>query len=163
LFERLARLFVGWVVAKSKAAKRLPIPIVTFAGQALFERYEFFRRDEWPDSWWDDHRSAYPKRPNALPWWLPFNVFVHKWHPEPGFEEDFHDHPRWSVTICLVGRIVERTPWGNRTLKPGSIVFRSRKAIHGFALDPAYDGEVWTLFVVGRRKYRQNTYIVTAR
>jgi hypothetical protein len=152
--------FIRWTERKSKGRK---VPVVTFAGESLFIRYEFFRRDEWPDSWWDDHRDSYPERPNKLPWWLPFNMFVHNWAPQKGFEEDFHDHPRWSITICLKGRIIERTPWGSRLLKPGSIVIRSRKSIHGFALDPTYEGEIFTLFIVGRRVARQNTYEVTAR
>lgn len=76
-----------------------------------------------------------------------------------GHKEAFHDHPRWSVTICLKGRIIERTPWGERELRPGSIVFRSRKAIHAFEL-PDQEGEVWTLFIVGRRNHRQNGYVV---
>lgn len=157
---RLVDRFIRWAERRSKGRK---VPVVTFRGEDLFTRLEFFRRDEWPDSWWDPHRESYPTRPNKLPWWLPFNMFVHNWSPSPGFEEDLHDHPRWTITICLKGRIIERTPWGDRLLKPGSIVIRSRKAIHGFALPDQADGEVWTLFIVGRRKYRQNTYEATAR
>lgn len=73
-----------------------------------------------------------------------------------------HDHPRWSVTICLRGEIIERTPWGERTLRPGSVVLRSRKAIHAFRLPNGRRGKTWTLFIVGRRNYRQNTYAITA-
>lgn len=150
--------FIGWALRCGRA-----VPVVTFEGQHLFTRFEFLRRDEWPDSWWDERRAHCPVRPNTLPWWLPFNAFVHFWAPDKGFEEDLHDHPRWSVTVCLRGRIIERTPWGNRLLKPGSIVFRSRKAIHGFALDPTFEGEIVTLFIVGRRVARQNTYVMTPR
>lgn len=158
----MLRSAIDALIRRATRGKR-KLNVVTFRGESLFLRYEFFRHDEWPDSWWDDHRDSYPTRPNALPWWLPFNMFLHRWQPEPGFEEDFHDHPRWSITVMLKGRIIERTPWGNRLLKPWSIVIRSRKAIHGFALDPTYDGEIWTLFIVGRRKHRQNTFVVTAR
>jgi hypothetical protein len=170
----VVRAFIEW--AKKRA--RYAVPVVTFEGVDLFTRYEFLRRDEWPDSWWDEHRERYlkqraegalregaldlSKRPNALPWWLPFNAFVHHWKPAPGHEEDLHDHPRWSITVCLTGGLIERTPWGERVLKPGSVVIRSRKAIHGFRMPEGCD-EAWTLFIVGRRKYRQNTYQVVAR
>jgi hypothetical protein len=158
MFEALISRFIAWAVKRA----RYPQPVVTFRGEDLFTRWSFFRRDEWPDSWWDEHREYYPERPNRLPWWLPFNMFLHDWHPAPGFEEDMHDHPRWSITIVLRGRIVERTPWGSRLLRPGSVVARSRKYIHGFAFDPSYSGEIWRLFIVGRRKHRQNTYLITA-
>jgi hypothetical protein len=156
----LIQLFIRWAVARTRHGARR---VVTFEGKLLFERYEFLRADEWGDSLWDEHREKYPTRPGKLPWWLPFNAFLHNWKPEPGFEEDLHDHPRWSITVCLKGQIIERTPWGSCRLKPGSVVFRSRKAIHGFALPEELQGEIWTLFIVGRRKHRQNTYVVTAR
>lgn len=149
--------FIAWAVARTRCGAR---QVVTFSGVKLFRRYEFFRPDEWPDALWEEYREKYPTRPGALPWWLPVNVFLHCWDPEPGFEgEAMHDHPRWSITICLKGRIIERTPWSERVLRPGSFVFRSRKAIHGFKTIEG-EGEVWTLFIVGRRKHRQNTYVV---
>lgn len=153
----------------SWAIRGIPVqPVVTFEGDDLFDRYEFLRHDEWPDIWWDKHKNlcdcpfcnARDKRPRGLPWWLPFNMFLHHWKLGPGTPESFHDHPRWSITVCLKGQIIERTPWGHRLLKPGSIVVRSRKAIHAFEV-PKNAGEVWTLFIVGRRKFRQNTYAVT--
>lgn len=160
--------FITW--AKSRAPHVQPI--VTFAGEALFDRYEFLRSDEWPDSQVDSHKCECkcwfcPSKKegwrwNALPWWMPFNAFLHHWKLGPDTPESFHDHPRWSITICLKGNIIERTPWGKRLLRPGSIVVRSRKAIHAFEV-PADAGEVWTLFIVGRRKHRQNSFEVTAR
>lgn len=155
----MIELLIRWAMARS----RYPIPVVTFDGAPLFKRYEFLRRDEWPDSWWDPERAKYPTRPNALPWWLPFNAFLHQWDTSNGVAESFHDHPRWSITICLKGQIVERTPWEDRLLRPGSIVVRSRKSIHAFKSADGYQGEVWTLFIVGRRRHRQNTFLVTAR
>lgn len=149
--------FIAWVVGRSE-----PTPVVTFEDKQLFTRYECLLPDEWPDSWWDQCREDEPTRPNALPWWMPFNVFLHQWNPEADTEE-FHDHPRWTITILLKGRMVEKTPWGQRTLKPGSIVIRSRKAIHAFEMPDGFHGRTWTLFIVGRRKYRQNTYQVVAR
>jgi hypothetical protein len=151
--------FIRWATARAEHA----VDVVTFDDKFLFHRYEFLRHDEWCDDLWDAHRERWPTRPCALPWWLPFNAFLHCWKPEPGTREAFHDHPRWSVTICLKGRITEITPWGRRDLSPGSIVIRSRKAIHAFEVQDGFAGETWTLFVVGRRKHRQNTFVVTAR
>lgn len=155
----LVDAFIAWAVKRA----RTPQPVVTFDDRPLFDRYEFLRRDEWPDSWWDEHRARHPKRPNALPWWMPFNAFVHHWPLADGVAEEFHDHPRWTVTICLKGRIVEVTPWSERLLKPGSIAIRSRRSIHAFKAPEGSSGEAWTLFIVGRRKTRQNTFVVTRR
>lgn len=153
-------LFIRWAKAHAKDMAN----VVTFAGDDLFTRYEFLRIDEWPDTWFDRLKAKEPdaKRPHRLPWWMPFNAFLHHWQLGPDTPESFHDHPRWSITICLKGKIIERTPWGNRLLTAGSIVFRSRKAIHAFEI-PQGAGEVWTLFIVGRRKHRQNSYVVTPR
>lgn len=138
--------FIAW--AKRRCA--YATPVVTFGGSFLFTRYAFL----WPDEWEGKH---------ALPWWRPFNLLLHCWNPEPGQREAMHDHPRWSITVCLRGRIIERTPWGERLLMPGSIVVRSRKAIHSFEVPAGYGGDTWTLFIVGRRKHRQNTYSIVAR
>lgn len=141
----LARRFILWAVRRS-----CRYPVVTFGGDFLFYRYAPFWQDEWCGK-------------NLLPWWWPFNALLHCWRPAEQLREAMHDHPRWSITICLRGRIIERTPWGERLLTPGSIVIRSRKAIHSFEVPPGYRGKTWTLFIVGRRKYRQNTYQVIAR
>lgn len=154
----LSDRFIAWATRRVKHVQ----PIVTFDGDPLFDRYEFLRNDEWPDSLWDKHKEKYLTRPNMLPWWMPFNAFLHHWKLGPNTPESFHDHPRWSITICLKGKLIERTPWGSRTLTPGSIVVRTRKAIHAFEV-PDDGGEPWTLFIVGRRKHRQNSYVVTAR
>lgn len=107
----------------------------------------------WPDEWVANDGTHYDRPP----WWRPFNIFLHRWEAE--HRDEMHDHPRWSITICLKGRIIEKTPWGQRTLTPGSVVFRSRKAIHSFEL-PSSEGETWTMFIVGRRNHRQNGFIV---
>lgn len=125
--------------------------VVTFSDEHLFIRYAPF----WPDEF-----ISTGKHWNRPPWWRPFNILFHRWDPAPGTEEAMHDHPRWSITICLAGRIVERTPWGERLLKPGSIVVRSRKAIHAFHVPAEHHGNTWTCFIVGRRNHRQNTYAV---
>lgn len=144
--SRLVARFILW--AKRRAGCRTPV--VTFGGSFLFYRWEPF----WPDEW---------RGKNLLPWWRPFNVLLHCWRPAVNQREAMHDHPRWSITVCLRGQIIERTPWGERLLTPGSIVMRSRKAIHSFEVPAAYRGKTWTLFIVGRRKSRQNTYQVVPR
>lgn len=160
MITQLRDWLIAWLVAHSKDVAN----VVTFAGENLFTRYEIFRKDEWPDRWFDRMLATEPgaKRPNSLPWWLPANAFLHHWRLGPNTPESFHDHPRWSITICLKGKIIERTPWGERLLTPGSVVFRSRKSIHAFEV-PEGAGDVWTLFVVGRRKHRQNSYEVIHR
>lgn len=155
--RKIADGFILWAV------RRVPRPtrVVTFGEDTLFHRFEFLWPDEWCDSIWDEAREDFPERPHKLPWWRPFNAFVHCWRPAPELRESIHDHPRWSITVCLRGRIIERTPWCERLLTPGSIVFRSHKAIHSFEVPRGYQGKTWTLFIVGRRKHRQNTYVVT--
>lgn len=147
--------FILWAIRRT----RRPLPVITFAGDALFTRYEFLWPDEWDDSMCEGQPGS--GRPNRPPWWRPFNAFVHRWCPKENLREATHDHPRWSVTVCLRGRIIERTPWRERLLKPGSIVMRSHKAIHSFEVPKGYRGKTWTLFIVGRRNHRQNTYEVT--
>lgn len=142
---RLVARFIIW--AKRRAYRQR---ILTFADDTLFYRFAFL---------WPDEQGGY-YRP---PWYRPFNLLLHWWRPADGYREEYHDHPRWSVTVCLRGKIIERTPWSERTLTPGSIVIRSRKAIHSFEVPAGYRGKTWTLFIVGRRNYRQNTYRVTAQ
>lgn len=108
----------------------------------------------WPDEWVGSKGHRY----NAFPWWRPFNFMLHCWRPTTRKDEQMHDHPRWTVTIVLQGRLTEITPWSRRDLKPGSIVFRSRKSIHTFHIPEDQRGKIWTLFIVGPRLYKQNWY-----
>jgi len=147
--QKIAAAFILWAIHRAVQ----PTCVVTFGGDVLFQRYEFM----WPDEYLLESGRMY----NRLHWWRPFNAFVHRWCPAPELREAVHDHPRWSITLCLRGRIIEHTPWGARTLTPGSVVFRSHKAIHSFEVPAGYRGKTWTLFVVGRRRHRQNTYVVT--
>lgn len=141
-------LLARFIVWATRRAHR--IPVVTYAGDFLFYRWAPF----WPDEW---------KGRNLLPWWRPFNILLHCWRPAPLLRESMHDHPRWSITVCLRGRIIERTPWGERLLTPGSVVFRSRKYIHSFEVPAEFRGKTWTLFIVGRRKHGQSWYNVERR
>jgi hypothetical protein len=151
LVKSLVKRFILWGVKRSPYRQR----VVTFDDIFLFSRFEFAWRDERVR---DGGRHFY--RP---PWWRPFNLMLHCWRPKPGSQEGFHDHPRWSITVCLRGRIWEVTPWVERLLKPGSIVIRSRKAIHAFRVPDEHRGKTWTLFIVGRRNHEQNTYVVSPR
>lgn len=157
--RKLVNRFIRW------ACRRAPYRqgVITFGGDFLFYRFEFLRPDEWPDSLWDAYKEQYPKRPHALLWWFPFNAFVHCWRPVKNTREALHDHPRWSITVCLRGKLIEHTPWNQRTLTPGSIVFRTRKAIHAFEVPAGYRGKTWTLFIVGRRKHAQHAFRVVPR
>lgn len=145
--SRITRRLILWMRRRDKYRGRW---VVTFGGSKLFRRYEPFWHDEWSGQ-------------HTPPWWRPFNVLLHRWCPAANQREAMHDHPRWSVTVCLRGQIIERTPWGERLLTPGSVVMRSRKAIHSFEVPAGYSGRTWTLFIVGRRKHRQNTYEVVPR
>lgn len=174
-FDNLARRLI--LLAVKRAPHRQPV--VTFEGKLSFYRFEFLWPDEWPDIWWDREKDRLERkhahkiksvawtgiedpRRNRPPFWRPFNAFVHCWRPEHKGEE-FHDHPRWSITICLKGSLIERTPWAEKTLTPGSVVIRSRKAIHAFRVPPETRGKTWTLFIVGRRNHRQNRYSIEGK
>lgn len=113
--------------------------------------------------WPDEYVTAAGTHYNRPPWWRPFNALLHCWRPAAGYFEEMHDHPRWSITVCLRGQLLERTPWGDRLLTAGSVVVRTRKAIHGFTVPDNHRGKTWTLFIVGRRNHPQNTFIVTPR
>jgi hypothetical protein len=151
-FRWLASAFILLAIRRAG----MPARVVTFGGDLLFFRYQFL----WPDEYLWGRSDGTKVMAYALPWWRPFNAFVHRWCPVPDLRESIHDHPRWSITVCLRGRIIERTPWGERLLTPGSVVFRSHKAIHSFEVPAGYRGKTWTLFIVGRRKHRQNVYQV---
>jgi hypothetical protein len=124
--------------------------IVTHEGKFLFWRLTPY----WPDEYVNREGQHF----NRAPWWRPFYILLHWWRPAIDTEEAWHDHPRWSVTIVLRGCLVERTPWSERTLRPGAIVIRSRKCIHSFRCPSP--GTTWTLFIAGRRNHRQNVYTI---
>lgn len=145
-------MILDWFIKKAQREGCPSMQIVTFDDKHLCTRYMPFWIDEWRDSRGRLHAK--------LPWWRPFNLLVHKWNPEPTATESFHDHPRWSISICLAGKLTELTPWGERVLTPGSIVFRSRKAIHAFRVAKEDCDKTWTLFIVGPRRYPQNSYVV---
>ena len=148
MLKKLFRNFAAWGYRRRGFISRRNMN--TFEGQRSARRIEFLWYDEWIKG---------DKRYNRPPWWRPFNAFLHCWNPEHD-GETFHDHPRWSITLCLAGQLIERTPWAERTLTPGSVVIRSRKAIHAFYVPPEHRGKTWTLFIVGRRNHPQNRYVI---
>lgn len=144
--------FIIWTVRNRRMRKR---EVVRFDGTHQFWRWEFL--------WWDEGIKKDGSHYNRPPWWRPFNAFLHLWNPSDDSGEGMHDHPRWSITVCLRGRLIEETPWHARVLRPGSIVIRSRKYIHSFSVPDGYRGKTWTLFIVGRRNHVQSTYAVISR
>ena len=115
-----------------------------------FSRFEFL----WPDEPW---RENIPGK--FLPWWRPFNVLLHCWAPKCKIEE-FHSHPRWTITIVIRGKLFERRPNGTeKALTPGSIVVRSHKSVHAFRIPEGYSGKTWTIFICGRRRHGQTFYL----
>lgn len=147
MMDRLILALIRWLSARDPH----PLRVVTHEdGRQLLWRHQPF----WPDEWTGPTGKKY----NRPPWYRPFNILLHRW--VASHREEMHDHPRWSITICLRGKIIEHTPWGNRTLKAGSIVVRSRKYIHAFELPPEHAGNAWTLFIVGRRNHRQHGFVV---
>ena len=120
--------------------------------QNTFKRFAFL----WPDEWVGKKGHVYEK----LPWYRPFNLLLHCWRPPLGVEEEMHDHPRWSITVMLLGEMTEKTPWGSRLLKPGAVVFRGRKSIHAIDIAPEFRGKTWSLFIVGPRRWDQRWYKV---
>ena len=93
-----------------------------------------------------------------LPRWAPCNALLHHWRTHE--DAQMHDHQRWSITIVLRGELTEFTPWGERRLRAGSVVLRSRRYIHGFRCERQHSARTWTLFIVGRRVGVQNTFEV---
>ena len=145
----MLRFLTDRFIRRVQAREKHPLRVVTHEdGRLLLHRYQPF--------WYDEFVTAAGEHHMRPPWWRPFNILLHHWQGD--HREEMHDHPRWSITIVLRGRLIEHTPWNSRTLTPGSIVLRSRKAIHAFEILPG--DEPWTLFIVGRRNHRQNGFIV---
>jgi hypothetical protein len=151
------RSFIMWMVRKTEWCHVHPLtpwPSDIRRVRRIANRYMPFLPDELQRG---DDTIHLP-----LPWWAPFNVLLHHWLAHDDLNE-LHDHPRWSITICLRGELTEKTPWGERTLRPGNVVFRSSRYIHGFRVKPEHSARTWTLFIVGRRRRAQNTYVLTRR
>lgn len=140
----MIRKFIALLVNRADFYQR----IVNSNNRVNARRYTILR----PDEYWHEEAGLV----NALPWYLPFNAFLHCW--TDGDTGYLHDHPRWSITIVLKGGIVEQTATKDKWLSPGSFVFRSHRFVHRMIVPDMYKGKTWTLFIVGRRKYRQSYY-----
>ncbi len=168
----LRKAFILWV-----RKHRYFHTITDWEGGRSFRRYcvlGYF--DEWRDGkgklhrpykspqkwmlwiWRKTNRKVWLGRLNLMPHWFPFNVFLHWWNPVRLEDEEWHDHPRWTISIPLRGEILEETPWGTNVMRPGEIIFRSHRYIHRFKMKPEHKGKTWTLFIVGRRVHPQNIY-----
>lgn len=143
ILNRLIDKFIGWGVRTAMSNS-----MVNSNDEVNAIRYHPF----WPDEYWCKGVGLV----NARPWYLPFNILVHNW--VKGDQGDLHSHPRWSITILLRGVAIEETPTGLKWLTPGSIVFRRSSAIHRMVIPRVYEGKTWTIFIVGRRRKKQNYY-----
>jgi len=146
--NRFVKRSIVWMIRRSDYS----VNIIDSKNVRKVKRFCPFWIDEFTD---DDGDHWY--RP---PWYRPFNILLHCWRA--GSDEVMHDHPRWSITIVLAGKIIEHTPWGRRVLTPGSIVIRSTKYIHLLEMPQEFNRKTWTLFIVGRRNHLQNYYEVKA-
>lgn len=150
----MIRKLISWMVKRTDWLDHHPLTswdTVEGKSRRVAHRYAPFFTDEIQRG--DD--TIY----KPLPWYMPFNILLHNWREHDDME-NMHDHPRWTFTICLKGELIEKTPWGERVLRPGSMVLRSPRYIHGFRVTAEHSCRTWTLFLVGRRRYPQNSYIV---
>jgi len=167
------RNLIAWTVRKRGREWRSRI--IYHGDESLSHfRHPLFWHEEWPRSWWQASvdlidktykpidSSKWTGRPQQPyfrpPFWRPFNMFFNCWWRDA--KEEYHDHTRWTFTLVLQGALIEHTPWGVRYLGPGAMVFRSHKYIHAVQVYPPYRGKTWTLFIVGPRNHKQNTYSV---
>ena len=91
--------------------------------------------------------SEYLIRRYLLPRNRLLNIYLHKFL---GSDDDraLHDHPWYSLSITLKGRLIEHLPGNNRrTITAGGITLRSPKFQHRIEL-PAGESAV-TLFMTG--------------
>ena len=141
----------------NKLSKSASINIIDSDNRTSFIRYMFFRDEEFT------HDGILY---NKLPWYSPFNMFLHHWIRTEN--DTFHSHPRWSITIVLKGKLIEQslisdkngTHVINKTLKPFSIVIRNHKHTHNFYI---IGKEAWTIFIVGRHKHKSYYYDKTGK
>lgn len=147
----MIKRFIAWMVNRSPWDETHPLTDWGTKTKVAW-RYAPF----WPDEIQRGNNTIWRK----LPWYRPFNILLHNWHTSDD-GNNLHDHPRWSITIVLRGQLTEITPWRERVLRPGNVVFRRAKYIHGFRVEKEHSNRTWTLFIVGRRKRPQNTYVVT--
>jgi hypothetical protein len=76
-----------------------------------------------------------------------FNIYLHKIIRDDD-DRALHDHPWWSVSILLKGRLMELMETTLRFPKRFIPVVRSAELAHRLVV---LNGPVWTLFITGPR------------
>lgn len=79
-----------------------------------------------------------------------FNVYLHEYHRSDD-DRALHDHPWWSLSWLLNGRLVEHDGRGQRTMNAGKWRLRSARYSHRLEVPPFYRGDTVTLFLTGPR------------
>ena len=94
---------------------------------------DFIIGDNYMHRWWIIPRNKY------------FNIYLHKIMSNDD-DRALHDHPWWSISILLRGKL--REVLKNRTRTPRRFIplIRSAKLAHRLEI---VDGPVWTLFITG--------------
>lgn len=76
-----------------------------------------------------------------------FNIYLHKIIRSDD-DRALHDHPWWSVSVLLKGKLLELMETTCRFPKRFMPVVRSAELAHRLVV---LDGPVWTLFITGPR------------
>lgn len=132
----LTRWLAGALVCRLIDPLRRPDLVVGDAGS-----------ERWPSS---------GPRPYLRRWWLVprnrfFNVYLHQFLRSDD-DRALHDHPWWSLSLLLCGRMLEHTIGAGGVhhraeLTHGGMRLRSARFAHRLELEPGT--ECWTLFVTG--------------
>jgi len=76
------------------------------------------------------------------------SLYVH-WFCSSDDDRALHDHPWWSLSVCLTGYMLEHLEGGTKKLiEPGSVVLRSARHAHRLEL---LSENACTLFLTGPR------------
>jgi hypothetical protein len=94
---------------------------------------DFVIGDHYMDRWW-----LIPRNKLA-------NIYLHHIRHSDD-DRALHDHPWWSISLCLRGRMKEMTTEGLRDVTAGDIVIRRATHAHRLIIE---DEDCWTLFITG--------------
>lgn len=92
-------------------------------------------------------------KPYLHRWWLlgmpeEQRIYLHNFVADD-WSRDFHDHPKWFISIGLKGSYVEETPKGKKVYKAPWIRYFPPNHIHRIALFPE-EKSAWTLVITGK-------------
>jgi len=76
-----------------------------------------------------------------------FNIYLHHIRHSDD-DRALHDHPWWSISLCLDGYMSEVTSEGRKLIEMGHLVVRSTNFAHRLEIAEGAAG-CWTLFVTG--------------